>query len=71
MHENYPAQRDNVCFSMLRFQCLFSMCRTNEELLLVRFGGNRDIEEADHHFIEGLIAPVYGDSRVGIVGIVF
>ena len=39
-------------------------------MLFVEVGGDGDVEETDHHFVLGLIAPADGDGGVGIVRIV-
>lgn len=43
----------------------------DEEVLFVDGGGDGDVEEADHHFVGGLVAPADGDVGIGIVRIAF
>lgn len=47
-----------------------SLMVADEELLLVKVRGNSDIEEADHHFVVGLVAPGDGTVGIGIVQVV-
>src|SRR5271169_843277 len=43
----------------------------DEVVGLVQIGADGYVEEADHHFIVGLIAPADGGVGIGIVGIIF
>ena len=43
----------------------------DEVMGLVEIGAHCYVEEADHHFIVGLIAPANGGVGIGIVGIIF
>ena len=58
--------RAGICF-------LFGGTRryANKEVLLVEIGADCDVEEADHHFVVGLVAPADFGVGVGIVVIVF
>ena len=45
----------------------FLLVMPDEELVFVEVRRNCDIEEADHHLIVGLIAPLYRAVGIGIV----
>ena len=59
--------------SRTRLLALASVYTTgaDEEVLFVDIGGDGDVEEADHHFVVGLVAPADGNGWVGIMRIVF